>query len=117
MILFLSGVIGSVLIPLQEEAASSPSRSIVCRCSAIAANATNTFASCAGYISGAYALRHENSIWYQNNSSSLLGYVCNWQRHWCIYYTRQKHCYQIRTLVITVRHSTFLPLVAHSING
>ena len=29
----------------------------------VSANATNTFASCSGYLSGAYAFRHDLRIW------------------------------------------------------
>ncbi|CDT85594.1 Putative membrane protein [Vibrio coralliirubri] len=60
LILFLSGVIGGVLNSIAGGGSFITFPALLfAGVPPIAANATNTFASCAGYISGAYALRHE----------------------------------------------------------
>ena len=69
LILFLSGVIGGVLNSIAGGGSFITFPALLfAGVPPIAANATNTFASCAGYISGAYALRHEiQSGTYQMN--------------------------------------------------
>ena len=62
LILFLTGVIGGVLNSIAGGGSFITFPALLfAGVPLIAATATNTFASCAGYISGAYALRHEIS--------------------------------------------------------
>ncbi|MEF1231366.1 TSUP family transporter, partial [Vibrio fortis] len=60
LILFLAGVLGGILNSIAGGGSfvTFPALLFV-GVPPVAANATNTFASCAGYISGAYALRQE----------------------------------------------------------
>ena len=120
LILFLSGVIGGVLNSIAGGGSFITFPALLfAGVPPIAANATNTFASCAGYISGAYALRHEIQSGTKQLKLTIAWAMCNWRRHWCIsyYYTRQKRYLPNPYLGYYCSPLYFLPLVAHSING